>query len=706
MILSIRSKVLLLSLTLLSVPYVGYEYVREMEIYLRENLETSLKDSAKAIASILNNKSDLFNRSLLDTVQADPFTKLPDYPLRNAIQLDGNIEDWRDIIDNVKDYGEEHLLYNNGTYTPNSSRFQFVMSKSKTHLFALFIVQDDKVIYRPSSGLNVEQGDHIEIILQEPDGRLYRHLIPPTNEGWVTGYKISSRNTYYIPDTDSRIQAHWSITKKGYVVEVRIPLQIIGSDRMGFAVADVDDTEERTLRSLIGTSAIRNQDENKSIFVYEPEAENILTALGETAGRRVWVLDQQRRVLAKRGDLQRELGENPLNAFFSLLLPPNLEEFNDAHGDPERIEEGMEVNKALQGEPEKRWRGTKDEQVVIVSFAHPIWVNKQVAGVVVVEETSNRIQTLQRQAIANLFTKTLLMFFFVSLLLVFFATRLSFRLRRLRNQAEAAIDNNGRVTTTKIGSTAKDEIGDLSRSFSAILEKLQQYNTYLEGMSSRLSHELRTPIAVVRSSLENLEQEVLDAEASIYIERAKQGIDRLSTLITRLSEATRLEQALQNVDREIFDLSELVNSCISGYRLAYPQQRFWAELTNLPIFIDGAPDLIAQMLDKLVSNAVDFSEPDAPIRIELQQERGMARLRVTNQGIPLPTDMQERIFESMVSLRNHGHKKEPHLGLGLYMVRLIVWYHGGNVKADNNADEKGVIFTVHLPTKVTELLVN
>ncbi|EIJ41188.1 proteobacterial dedicated sortase system histidine kinase [Beggiatoa alba B18LD] len=706
MTLSIRSKVLLLSLSLLSVPYVGYEYVREMEIYLRENLETSLKDSAKAIASVLNDKPDLFNRTLLDTVQADPFIKLPEYSLRNSIQLDGNIDDWREVIDYIKEYDDNYLLYSHSSYMPYSSSFQLILSRSKSHLFALFIVRDDKIIYRPSSGVNVEQGDHIEIVLQEIDGRFYRHLIPPTNDGWVTGYKVSNRGTYYIPDTDSRIQAHWSVTKAGYVVEVRIPLQILSGERMGFAVADVDDNNERVLRSVIGTSAIRYRDENKSRFVYEPEAEGILTALGETAGRRVWVLDQQRRVLAKRGDLQRDLGENPLNSFFSLLLPSNLEEFNEAHdNNPERIEEGIEVNKALLGEPEKRWRGTKDEQVVIVSFAHPVWVNKQVAGVVVVEETSNRIQTLQRQAIANLFTKTLLMFFFVALLLVFFATRLSFRLRRLRNQAEAAIDNNGRVTTTKIGSTAKDEIGDLSRSFSAILEKLQQYNTYLEGMSSRLSHELRTPIAVVRSSLENLEQEILDKEAAIYIERAKQGIDRLSTLITRLSEATRLEQALQNVERESFDLTELVNSCISGYRLAYPQQRFWAELITYPLSIDGAPDLIAQMLDKLVSNAVDFSDPDIPVRIELQQERNTARLRVINQGTPLPLDMQERIFESMVSLRNHAHKKEPHLGLGLYMVRLIVWYHGGSVKAENQ-DEKMVAFTVNLPLKPTELLIN
>jgi len=170
------------------------------------------------------------------------------------------------------------------------------------------------------------------------------------------------------------------------------------------------------------------------------------------------------------------------------------------------------------------------------------------------------------------------------------------RLRSLRNQAETAIDINGRVTTSQIDSSAQDEIGDLSRSFSSILKKLKQYNTYLEGMASRLSHELRTPIAVVRSSLENIEQEDEPGKSQIYIERAKQGINRLNTIITRLSEATRLEQALQNVEREVFDLTELVSSCVEGYRLAYPNQDFQAQLSSISITLKGAPDLIAQML--------------------------------------------------------------------------------------------------------------
>lgn len=467
-------------------------------------------------------------------------------------------------------------------------------------------------------------------------------------------------------------------------------------ERFSFAIGDVDDKQTRQLKTLVANVGIEQSDETGHIYVESPKINQIIQALGNAPGRRVWVLDKQRRILASYGDLYRELHEHPLDEVFSLLLPPVSEKIDNS-----RRDDGLyyqQIQYVLNGLPDVRWHSTDDDKAVIVSAAHPIRDQNQVIGAVMVEETSHSIQTVQRQAIANLFNKTLLLFTVVTLLLLVFASRLSVRLRHLRNQAETAIDANGRVTATKIGSNAKDEIGDLSRSFSNILDKLNQYNNYLEGMASRLSHELRTPIAVVRSSLENLELEQdLSEHSTVYIERAKQGIERLNTTITRLSEATRLEQALQDAEREKVDLKDLVSNCVAGYRLAYPEQRFHSVLPNQPIVSLVAPDLIAQMLDKLVSNAADFSDAEQAIRVELVQERGVARLSVLNRGANIPADMQERLFESMVSFRQSTDAREPHLGLGLYMVRLIVNYHGGLVKVSNHPEGSGAMFTVWLP---------
>ena len=98
----------------------------------------------------------------------------------------------------------------------------------------------------------------------------------------------------------------------------------------------------------------------------------------------------------------------------------------------------------------------------------------------------------------------------------------------------------------------------------AVLVRLRDYNAYLEAMAGRLSHELRTPVAVVRSSLDNLKAHELPADARVYVDRANQGVGRLARLISRLSEATRLERMLESTERERFDLALVVAGSVEG----------------------------------------------------------------------------------------------------------------------------------------------
>jgi len=247
------------------------------------------------------------------------------------------------------------------------------------------------------------------------------------------------------------------------------------------------------------------------------------------------------------------------------------------------------------------------------------------------------------------------------------------------------------------GSQAGDEIGDLSRSFKSVLDRLSQYAGYRENMASRLSHELRTPLAVVRSSLDNLRQQLLPDESRVYIERAQGGLSRLSEILTRMTEATRLEQSLIDVERERFDLGTLVKACVEGYRAAFPRRAFVCETPDEPLPIDGAPDLVAQMLDKLAANAQEFATVDTPIVMTLTRVADTVQLAVMNEGPPLPEGMHEQLFDSMVSVRPGTGGDVPHLGLGLYIVRLIAEFHDGAARADDRDDGKGVVVTVSIP---------
>lgn len=424
------------------------------------------------------------------------------------------------------------------------------------------------------------------------------------------------------------------------------------------------------------------------------EIAEILRGVERTTSR-IWVVTRELRVLALAGTLRREEGaaadESLAARVLGLLIPRPSEDFDEAIAD-DVLATGREISGALQGRPGFRLRNTPDGKAVVISAAHPIWNGDEVAGAVVVEETTNPILSVRSQALERLLVVTLAVFAGAAAVLIWFATRISSRIRRLRDEAESAIDARGRLAHLVTAQNSGDEIGDLSRSFSAMLAKLAQHNAYLESLASRLSHELRTPIAVVRSSLENLK--LAPADARVYIDRAEQGLARLGTILTRMSEATRLEQGLDSVERERYDLAAVVAGCVEGYRLAYPKQAFELELPPEKAFTQGSPDLAAQLLDKLVANAADFSS-GGPVKISLALAGGFAGLRVENKGPPLPEAMRGKLFESMVSVRGERSRdgSEPHLGLGLYIARLIAEFHGGAIRAENLSSGDGVAVT-------------
>ena len=433
----------------------------------------------------------------------------------------------------------------------------------------------------------------------------------------------------------------------------------------------------------------------------EPEEiAEILRGVERTTSR-IWVVTRELRVLALAGRLRREGGEAEetlTQRVLGWLIPRPNEDFDDAIAD-DALATGREIAGALQGRPGFRLRNTPDGRAVVISAAHPIWNGDEVAGAVVVEESTNPILSVRSQALERLLVLTLAAFAVAAAVLIWFATRISTRIRQLRDEAETAIDARGRLahphSRLLTAQNSGDEIGDLSRSFSAMLGKLSQHHAYLESLASRLSHELRTPIAVVRSSLENLK--LAPADARVYIDRAEEGLKRLGTILTRMSEATRLEQGLDSVERERFDLASVVSGCVEGYRLAYPAQSFELELRQDKASMQGSPDLAAQLLDKLVANAVDFSRAGEPVRVSLRVADGLAELGVENRGPLLPEAMRGKLFESMVSVRGErsrdGKSAEPHLGLGLYVARLIAEFHGGSIRAENLASGGGVAVT-------------
>jgi signal transduction histidine kinase len=144
-----------------------------------------------------------------------------------------------------------------------------------------------------------------------------------------------------------------------------------------------------------------------------------------------------------------------------------------------------------------------------------------------------------------------------------------------------------------------------------------------------------------------------------------------------------------------FDLVPVLSSAVGAYRGAFPQHRFVTELPDEPVMLCGAPDLIVQMLDKLIDNAVDFTAPGATIAVRLRLEPQKAVVEVENPGPTLPAPIEGRLFESLWQSRADGDSR-PHFGLGLYIVRLIAEFHGGEASAVSLPDGNGVRVSVRL----------
>ncbi len=714
----LRLKLVFLSSFLFAIPWLGYKYVWEMEKYLRKGQEQTLVGTVSAAATALHERPNLFNAQASFLSDVRKGRDLYAIDVSEPIQLNGDIEEWKNYQYQPNFYADDYVLSDKDSYNESSLSFNHMVVKHEEYLYVMFEVIDDYIVYRNENSFAVHRNDTIHISFTNKEGDLQKYIVSNSRPGWINTYLIKSEeNSVYPLRPENEIQGNWVETPKGYNVELRIPLEMIGN-KMGFAIYDVDSTTTKQIKNIVGTSNTESVDQLGTVLVPSPEIEKIIKGLARSNSR-IWVIDSHRRVLARIGDIRssafqqsdeykdeqltwlQKIEAKYLHPLYYQLLTRPPQDFIDELEEAKELV-GSQIDTAIEGNVKSSWYLTPDKKAVVLSAAHPIWVDEQVMGVVVAEETTNGIRTIRNKALEKLFTVILAVMLLSTFALFLFASRISYRIRKLRSQAEHAIDEHGRIHTAFKGSVVQDEIGDLSRSFSNIVGRLGQYNSYLENMTSRLSHEFRTPVTVVRSSLDNLAMLEHNDAAKVYMDRAQEGIKRLNTILNTMSEATRLEHSLQSSEKEQFNLTELVKGCADGYRAGYGENLFNIDICNQDLQVKGVPENIAQLIDKVVANAVEFCQPQEKINIILSKEMGQAKLAVINKGPLLSEDMQGRLFESMVSVREQANKNTmeqggTHLGIGLYIARIIAEFHQGHITIENTSDQSGVVATIWLP---------
>lgn len=674
---NLRRQLLLVSLLTLVLPWAGCQFIRETESALRTGQQQMLAGTARAIADSLAQHEDDFPLRADNDFSVGE--QLYGHRLGALPSIDGYFDDWNLSRDALR------------TLRGSDGPIRFAIGLYGQALYLYVEVADNNVVYAAPGTIAIDDrsrsADRVALVSVSP---------PYLDETFVFGAEapgpiISYLRTAYGFAPEATVAAHWQdVPGRGYQVEARIPTGKLGT-HLGLVVSNTSDARTPAVRSASFSAR------SPGPFVTTSEALMAFAAEHVQPGMRLTLVDTSGWRLASAGDVQlpaRERGGIAMKlvrlAYLSLLEPG--QEAVLAGPDASGQERQAFIDEALQGAASVDWFRSADSGDAIVAAAEPVISGNNVIGALVLQQGTDAILSLRNQGLARLIYVTVIATLVAAIALLGYATWLSRRIRRLSIAAEDALENDA-LRTTLPSALDSDEVGDLSRSFSYVLRQLGDYNEYLRSLASKLSHELRTPLAIVTSSLENLEHEPLNAASADYAARAKDGAERLRRILTAMSEASRVEELMQHAEPENFDLVAVLHSTVAAYRDVYPARTFdlATELETAPM--RGSPELLIQMLDKLVDNATDFSGDGNTVGIELGRDAGYLRIAVSNPGPPLPERMRSQLFDSMVSVR--GNDGGRHLGLGLYIARLIAEGHGGSISADNI--DGGVQFTVLLP---------
>ncbi len=669
---NLRRQLLLVSLLTLLLPWAGCEFIRETEVALRDGQQQMLAGTARAIANSLQQYNEEFPRPESGFSTDD---QLYIHELSTRPEIDGYVDDWSIEPDSLR------------TIRGVDGPVRFALGSFDAAIYLYVEVADREVIYATPQSILIESGlrfaDRVTLASASPLYLQEAVSFAAEAPGPIRSYKKSAGS--FSPEPS--IEAFWQDFPAGYRIEARIPAGELATHLGVIVYNTADDAGRGVLSSSFGGLG-------PGMAMREiPDLNRIATSLVQD-GMRLTLTDANGWRVATAGSLQRGAGDESGGSIARRLYGMLVESGIDAElagPDPQGRERQPYVATALDGRESASWFRSFESGRAIVAVAAPVMMNGEVLGAVILQQGTDAILSLRNAGLARLINLTLVTTIIVAAVLLGYATWLSRRIRALSIAAEQALENE-ELHKSLPSALAEDEVGDLSRSFSGVLQQLGEYNDYLRSLASKLSHELRTPLAIVTSSLENLEHEPLSEESLGYTARAREGADRLRRILAAMSEASRVEELMANAEPERFDLKAVLISTIDAYRDVYGERgfRFACDLDDA--VISGAPELLIQMLDKLVDNAVDFSADGDIINIGLRRSEDVLHLSVANPGPALPERMRAQLFDSMVSVRSG--KDSRHLGIGLYIAKLIAEGHGGRISAGNTDD--GVEFTVSL----------
>jgi two-component system sensor histidine kinase ChvG len=304
----------------------------------------------------------------------------------------------------------------------------------------------------------------------------------------------------------------------------------------------------------------------------------------------------------------------------------------------------------------------------------------------------------QRAALATIMAALIL----ISMLLSIFLARTIVRpLRRLALAAHRVRLGRAREVRVPRLPSRTDEIGLLARSVSDMSQSLRQRIDNIEAFAADVTHELKNPLASLRSAMDGLDRVDDPKLKQKLIAVAREDVVRLDRLINDIGEAARTDAELARAKFEFVDLGPLIEQLVASWddrREKGDADIAFARPRKASAVVMGKPDRLARAINAIIDNAVSFSPAGGLVEIAAARVGDHVRIRIDDEGPGVPPEAREAIFNRFHSVRPEGESFGRHSGLGLAIAEAIVKGHDGEIDVQDRDDApSGARFTICLP---------
>ena len=335
-----------------------------------------------------------------------------------------------------------------------------------------------------------------------------------------------------------------------------------------------------------------------------------------------------------------------------------------------------------------------------------VFKDKENIGYIIIAESSNEIRTAINER-KNFILRTA---FIAGLVLFVFSLILNkYFLKPIKNLVEytkSFKEKETRHIHLKNLIKRKDEIGQLSNSLNEMTEDLYKRINIAENFSTDLVHEIRNPLASLKSASEIIEETTDTQKRLKLIKIISHDIDRIERLITDYSQMLKDEATLSREKMKKINIVSIVKSVVDDFNgITNSKNNIRIKLDIKPnntseIFILGLENRIEQILANLLDNSISFSPADTEIVVRVFKEKNHIKMTIEDQGFGFNEKNINKIFERFYS--NRPEKFGQHSGLGLNIVRNLVDIHGGSIVAFNKIKEKGAKVDISFPQIVNK----